>query len=272
MQEYPIRPVPQETALSDLLSFLCCPLYDAGEVFARFRSLPDAQYHEGENPMERFVYVPGRRIDRVLLIAHADTVWDENYTGTRQTTTPVYDEEKQTVTGSDPDVGIGADDRAGCALLWLLKDSGHSLLVLDGEEHGLTGCAFLRRNEGLLREINRHRYLIELDFSFHDQCHYHKMPNTRAFCDYIETNLHVMENTVKSGTDLPHLAKQACGVNLSIGCYDKHRPSETLHVSTWYEMYGRLCALLSKPQPRFRVPLRIRAGVLLYQLKTRLFR
>ena len=34
------------------------------------------------------------------------------------------------------DEGIGADDRAGCAILWLLKDSGHSLLVTNGEEIG----------------------------------------------------------------------------------------------------------------------------------------
>ena len=41
--------------------------------------------------------------------------------------------------------GIGADDRAGCAMLWLLRDSGHSLLILDGEEHGQVGAAFFAR-------------------------------------------------------------------------------------------------------------------------------
>ena len=68
------KTVGQEAALETLEKFLRCPLYDGSEVLQRFRALPNAQYFEGKNPLERYVYVPGRRKDRVLLLAHADTL------------------------------------------------------------------------------------------------------------------------------------------------------------------------------------------------------
>jgi hypothetical protein len=53
--------------------------------------------------------------------------------------------------------GIGADDRAGCAILWLLKDLGHSLLITDGEEKGGIGSKWLMNdteNADIAEEIN----------------------------------------------------------------------------------------------------------------------
>lgn len=75
--------------------------------------MPDV---EGE---DSFVYVPGKREDRVVLIAHADTVYNSGQ--------EIIFEEGIYRSGT-PYCGIGADDRAGCAILYLLKDFGHSLL------------------------------------------------------------------------------------------------------------------------------------------------
>lgn len=74
MEKTEIPPVAQDKALAVLTEFLRCPLYDGSEVLQRFRALPNAQYFEGTAPMERYVYIPGARKDRVLLLAHADTV------------------------------------------------------------------------------------------------------------------------------------------------------------------------------------------------------
>lgn len=252
MQECPVDPVPQEDAIKELLAFLRCPLYGTGEVFSRFRALPNAQYCEGEEPMQRYVYVPGTRKDRVVLIAHADTQWDENYAHARLETTPKIDEEMNAIRGTNPEVGLGADDRAGCALLWLLKDSGHSLLIFDGEEHGHRGAKFLSKNRALLKTINRHRYLLALDYPKKDLCHYHQIPNSPRFRKYIEADLAKKEITTIQGTDLPHVSRRACGANLSVGYYYQHQPEEMLHIPTWYETYVRLTAFLSKEQPRFR--------------------
>ena len=60
-----------------LRSFLEIPLGSADSVFNRFMEIPGAIYR-GEG-LERFLYVRGARPNRVLLVAHADTVWDREY-------------------------------------------------------------------------------------------------------------------------------------------------------------------------------------------------
>lgn len=251
MSKTEMKPLGQDAALETLAEFLRCPLYDGGEVLQRFRAFPNAQYFEGKSPLERYVYVPGTREDRVLLLAHADTVWDENYLHSRLETTPVFSANK--VSGSNEEAGLGADDRAGCALLWLLKDSGHSLLILDGEEHGHFGAKLLRRsNTRLMREINRHNYMLSLDLPGKDCCHYHGILNSKDFCKYVETQLAQKVLNHKAGADVSHVAKQACGVNLSVGYYRQHSAGECMSIPAWYETYVRLCKVLSQPQPRFR--------------------
>ena len=61
-----------------LFGFLSCDLEDSMPVFDKFLSLDGAipVLGGGKN---NFVYVPGTRKDRVLLVAHADTVWDKYY-------------------------------------------------------------------------------------------------------------------------------------------------------------------------------------------------
>ena len=68
-----------ESAASVLKQFLSFPLDDSTPIFQMFLQLPGAVQSRGRRPMERFVYVPGAREDRVLLIAHTDTVWDAHY-------------------------------------------------------------------------------------------------------------------------------------------------------------------------------------------------
>ena len=117
--------------------FLNMPLSNADEIFQMFSAMPGAIAKQGKKPLERYVYVPGTRAKRVLLVAHADTVWDRSY-GKASETTVVFQD--GVFSGTNPACGIGADDRAGCAMLWALRDSGHSLLLVDGEEHGKHGA------------------------------------------------------------------------------------------------------------------------------------
>jgi hypothetical protein len=56
-----------------LLEFLNMPLDGTGEIFAKFQELEGA-VRRGEGA-EQFLYRPGSRKDRVLLVAHADTVF-----------------------------------------------------------------------------------------------------------------------------------------------------------------------------------------------------
>ena len=46
-------------------------------AFDRFLEIPGAIYR-GQG-LERFLYVRGSRSNKVLLVAHADTIWDHDY-------------------------------------------------------------------------------------------------------------------------------------------------------------------------------------------------
>ena len=127
-------------ASETLLEFLSLPISDSKPVMKLFESLPGAIAHY-DGGKRNFVYVPGTRKDRVLLVAHADTVWHKEY-GNPQDAKVTY--ENGVYASTDPNCGIGADDRAGCAMLWALRDCGHSLLVVDGEEKGKHGAKYLR--------------------------------------------------------------------------------------------------------------------------------
>ena len=122
--------------------FLNVPISSSQGVFEIFAQLPGAIWRKGEKPLEQFLYVPGTREDRVVLSAHADTVWDSAYGNSREA---VLRYEDGIYASGNEACGIGADDRAGCAMIWALRDSGHSLLILDGEEKGKVGARYLNR-------------------------------------------------------------------------------------------------------------------------------
>lgn len=254
--------LPKSQAQDLLLEFLSYPLKDAEPLLARFAQLPNARYIRSENRSQRFVYIPGSRKDRVLLVAHADTAWDRNFPWTQDEPELLVDGDS--VCSASAQKGIGADDRGGCALLWLLRHSGHSLLLLDGEEQGALSAKYLRDcHPALHRELNRHGYIMELDLMGQGYCHYHQVPVTRRFTRYIEERFQVKPLPRKLNCDIPSLCRRACGVNLSIGVYAMHSNREQLSLPQWYGTYERLSAVLAQKQPSFptRITYRLRFGI-----------
>jgi hypothetical protein len=147
------------------------------QVLDKFQGIPGS-YSEGTG-QQRFVYIPGSRKDRVLLVAHADTVWHwfENggdsgiqlkYEGDI-ITSAIADKEfvityrkskrKDTIKG----IGTGADDRAGCHILWQLRNLGHSLLITSGEEQGCISTHRMMGDKWWDEELNNnHQFVISL--------------------------------------------------------------------------------------------------------------
>lgn len=235
-----------------LEQFLNTPLSNGDEIFRMFSTLPGAVAAQGKKPLERYVYVPGTRKNRVLLVAHADTVWDQSYGKAAETTVVFKD---GVFSGTNPKCGIGADDRAGCAMLWALRDSGHSLLLVDGEEHGKRGAAFLRRRSfSLYRQINRHQFMIELDWQGTGTCLYNQVDNTPEFKQYIADVLGVSEADSTGGCDLQVLCDAVCGVNVGVGYHMFHRAGESLVLDEWEQTLERLRLFLCKEHPRFTIP------------------
>ncbi len=235
-----------------LLDFLRTPLDDGGEILRRFAALPGAVVGEGEKPLQRYVFVPGSRKDGVVLVAHVDTVWDKNYDKAFSGERDVKFEDG-VFSSTNPECGIGADDRAGCAMLWALRNCGHSLLVVDGEEHGKHGARYLRKsNPKLFRQLNRHCYMIELDWAGTRSCLFNQVDNTKKFKADMQAALHLADGGPKGGTDLQVLCRHVCGVNVGVGYHGWHKSGETLVLAEWENTLVELSEWLAKPQWRYR--------------------
>lgn len=235
--------------LQVLKEFLNCPVEGTDEVLERFRGLPGA-VSRGDG-QERFVYLRGSRENRVLLVAHADTVWHGQPAGENA---PEASLKNGVFWSRRADTGLGADDRAGCAMLWLLKDLGHSLLVTDGEESGRQGAGWLMgHNPDIADEINRdHQFVIELDRSnARDFKCYHV--GTDQFRTYVARRTGYLESDRTSCTDIGTLCRDICGVNLSVGYHNQHTVKECLVAKEWQDTLDLCRAWLAEPDlPKFR--------------------
>lgn len=234
-----------------LEEFLSTPLDSSETLFARFAALPGAIVGKGEKPLEQYVCIPGSRKDRIVLVAHTDTVWDAAYGNPRQTS--VYLEDG-IYKGTNPECGIGADDRAGCAMLWQLRNSGHTLLLVNGEEKGKIGARYLKKsNPKLFRLLNRHRFMIEFDWQGDSSALYNQVDYTNRFQRYITKTLGFPPAPKGGGCDLQILCHRICGVNISVGYHGIHRPGETLVVSQWEHTLSEMTRFLALSHPRFPV-------------------
>lgn len=240
-----------EANIKVLQEFLSYPIANSDAVFNRFRWLEinenrEVVYRENlRNQKERFLYIEGNRSDKVVLVAHADTVWDESY---------IYRELQQTITmdgdvirGTNPECGIGADDRAGCAILWLLRNSGHSILITDGEEHGRIGSTWLMNNHtDMADRLNNHQFMIQFDRrNARDfKCY---TVGTDEFRAFIQKEIGYTEPDRNAFTDIVTLCRDICGVNFSIGYYNEHSTEECINVREWIHTYNKINLVLQSP-------------------------
>ena len=236
-------------AKKTLEMFLSFPLNTGKPVLEHFATLPGASVHldGGKN---NFVYVPGTREDRVLLVAHVDTVWDEMYCKKFYEQKPIC--RWGVYKGTDKECGIGADDRAGCAILWLLKDSGHSLLVVDGEEHGQIGSNHIKTEyPEIFDELNSHSYMIQFDRRNNNDYKVYSLPVSDDFIAFVEKSTCFYDAGRNARTDIVTLCRDICAVNLSIGYYDEHTPRETLRFNHWFKTLTLAEKILAEGQKRY---------------------
>ncbi len=237
-----------------LEKFLSMSVKSSDEVIDTFAKLPNAIYCQGNKPNERFVYIPGTRDDKVLLVAHADTVWDKNWMPELLDIPQTLGYKLGRYYNTNPRSlsGIGADDRAGCAILYLLKNSGHSILIVDGEEHGQVGSKFLRKEHPeIFEEINNHCYALQFDRRNDSDYKCYNIPVTNNFKNFLENNFGYKDAGTKSRTDIVTLCQKICGANLSVGYYGEHTEFERLYFKQWLQTYSKVCKLLEKEQQKF---------------------
>ncbi|HWT76567.1 MAG TPA: hypothetical protein VN258_17860 [Mobilitalea sp.] len=223
--------------------FLNLPLSSTDAVFEKFESITNARIYVGEQPKQKVLYIEGDRNDRILIVAHADTVWDEVYVN-EQIQQYTYADEEEIYYGSLLQAGIGADDRAGCAIAWLMRESGHSILITDGEERGEIGATYLKEQEiDVYERINQHQYILQVDLRGKNGYKCYDLPVSNAFTDYIEQHTNLRNAGKEKRTDICVLCNQICGVNISVGYKREHSVLETLDYEAWLCAYQRVKAL-----------------------------
>ena len=235
-----------------LMTFLNMPLESADAVFDKFSEIPGAILRRGDG-LERFLFVEGTRDSRVLLVAHADTVWDIYYYGEDDG----YRAEREIVRENgivrNLRGGLGADDRAGCAIVWLLRDLGHSLLITDGEEHGQIGsCWLMEENADIANKINAdHQFAVQFDRKNGQDFKCYDVGTDKFRC-YVQEATGYSEPDRRSCTDIVTLCRDIPGVNLSVGYRNEHRPTEHLLLAEWANTLALCREWLARPElPKF---------------------
>lgn len=212
---------------SVLMNFLAFDPSFTSQVFEQFKTISSNIYRENpEQKSERFIYIEGWREDKVLLVAHADTYWDAQYGNVK-----LYVDEENHIKRIQ---GIGGDSRAGCAILWLLKDLGHSLLVVDGKENGCSGSIWLAEcNKDIVDRINsQHSFVVE--FNMPGLLNYNCYNiGTDEFRSYIERALGFTEFNRFFASDIVYICRDICGVNLSVGFYNEDTEDEYVNLNDW---------------------------------------
>ncbi len=188
----------------------------------------------------------------MVLIAHADTYFDESYGYPKQKHIVEIDGNYFVGKTENGDrIALGADDRAGCAVLWALKDYGHSILITDGEEHGRIGSKWLmEENLDIAEIINQHQFMIQFDRQNSDDFKCYNV-GTDEFRSFIKEKTNYTEPDRKKNTDICTLCDKICGVNLSVGYYDEHKNKEKINFNDWLNILNVTKNLLAMDLPKF---------------------
>ncbi len=215
----------------------------ASAVLEKFAALPGAVSRmEGDG--KDYVYIPSTRETPVLLVAHADVVEDDG-------DLPELQEDETSIWNA---AGIlGADDRAGCAIIWLLRELGHGILITDGEERGSRSAKKIKETEPeLFAELNsRYQFMVQIDRKSRTDFKCYNV-GTDEFRSYVAKMTGFQDAGQKSSTDIRHLAKNICGVNLSCGYRHEHTLDEIIVKDDWLYDLEVIEKWLSRPDlPRF---------------------
>lgn len=234
------------------------------QVLDKFQGIPGS-FSDGIN-QERFVYIDGIRPDKALLVAHADTVWHwlekgddskirlqfkDNVISSAQTNDKyeiTYGKKKRKLNING--VGIGADDRAGCGIVWKLRELGHSILITSGEEQGCIATMRIMRSDYWRQKINSHNFAVQFDRRGSNDIVFYDV-GTDDFVKYVEKETGYLTDT-GSTTDIRHLCTDICGVNMSVGYYHEHTPDEILKIDEFERTLSTAYKWLSqKNLPKF---------------------
>jgi hypothetical protein len=239
-------------------------VYDMVQELGRIRKVKDVLVHED------FVYLPGTREDRILLVAHADTVRTREFKKPGANivwqgdvcVSAFHDMFGWQSGGSEK--ALGADDRAGCAAMFALFDGGHSFLLTNGEERGMIGARSAVKEIGA--ELKKHQFALEIDRRGDRQIVFYDVA-TKEFEKHILDSMYANDPDKKlwaretgSGSDISVIcdAVGICGANLAAGYWGEHGNNEMLLLTAWRHTVSAIKGFLAQEKhAAFPLPPRV---------------
>jgi len=191
----------------------------------------------------------GKLNNRVCIVAHIDTVWDDN---TKEKV--VYFDNNKGVYWSP--TGLGADDRAGVAIALKLfanlpENKKPIVLLTDEEENGGRGayeaCIVFK---SILKKAN---FFIGLDRKGKGEAVYYNN-EPQEFKDYISSFGFSENNGTFSDLSIISPQIQTCGVNVSVGYQNAHLPTEYLIVTDMLDTYKKVKMILLSKTKKWELP------------------
>ena len=230
--------------IDDFITLVCSFMsMTTAEVFDRFRTL-DGPHTSGRD----WLFIPGKADPdkRVLFVAHADTVFAGGVRGKGKGFRPKLSVYGSIIDSGSSKDGIGADDRVGCAMLWALRDTGHSILITDDEEIGCVGARSVSR--AIPDVLSEHCYAIEIDRRGDSEFVFYTGTHSTGFEDYLLDHAPFFESGWGSITDIDPICNAAgiCGANFAAGYINEHTAYETFFLDAWLRTLDVIYAMVSE--------------------------
>ena len=206
-----------------------------GDLFAWFEKRME---NSGLEVSREKDYIFGQGEIPILLVAHADTVFNHHDRGKRF---PIFHDQKEQLIWSPE--GLGADDRAGCLMVEMVLRSGLQphILITDGEERGGIGASAFISDGGddALKGLDI-KFMLEVDRKGKDEVVYYGCEGkNKKWSDWVEG--FGFKHRYGTFSDISSImgAIGICGANLSAGYFDNHTINERLY-------YGELDKTIEK--------------------------
>ena len=214
-------------------------------IMQEFHTLNNSSISVLSDDNEGFVYIPGKRNDRVLLVSSLE--FELNQTKQEEL---IFENGNYKTSKQKSYLDIAT---ASSAILYLLKDSGHSLLIMNNDlyfPHFSVVNVINYQHKELFEEFNAHQYILEFSYEYPKSIGF-TPSTTQNFKNFIEDNTQFFEEKRLFHSSINELCERICGANVSAGYHKNKRKGLFLNLAEWEHTLNVFRNFLKKPQPQF---------------------
>lgn len=214
-------------------------------IMQEFHTLNNSSISVLSDDNEGFVYIPGKRNDRVLLVSSLE--FELNQTKQEEL---IFENGNYKTSKQKSYLDIAT---ASSAILYLLKDSGHSLLIMNNDlyfPHFSVVNVINYQHKDFFEEFNAHQYILEFSYEYPKSIGF-TPSTTQNFKNFIEDNTRFFEEKRLFHSSINELCERICGANVSAGYHKNKRKGLFLNLAEWEHTLNVFRNFLKEPQPQF---------------------